>query len=84
MDELLVEILENLFESQSGSFPPHITSMEELRERDNCCRMRIRTSDTRSIEVNISENDINVMNQWSQIQQSKVKKPSLPMNHHYV
>ena len=84
MDDLLIEMLENLFEIQPGSFPPYITSVRDVIESYHCYRMWRRTSDTRAIEIDVSEKYTDVINRWSQVQQGKSKKPSLPTKQLYA
>ena len=84
IDDLLIEILEELFEEEPTLFPPVVDSKLSLRDSYHCFRTFRRTSDSRAIEQNVSQLDIDVINRWDQVERSKGKKPSQPMRMHYA
>jgi hypothetical protein len=53
MNDALLEILEELFDSHCKLFPPSISSKEILRQQVQVFRTLRRTSDTRAIEKKV-------------------------------
>ena len=84
LDGMLLEILEEPYETQSNLFPPEINSLESIREKYHCFRSFQRASDTRAIEEGVDPRDINVVNRWRQIENAKGRKPNLDMHQHYA
>ena len=79
-DDMMTEILENIFGHKPKLFPPHILSKEHIRERYHCFRTLQRTSDTRAIEMNLKTTDIDIVNKW----RHAGKKSSQPMKQYYA
>jgi hypothetical protein len=79
MLDSFLEVLEDIFDSDKGFFPPDISSKEILRERYQAfCSFR-RTSDTRAIEMNVSASDIDIVNRWESVERAKGKRAAMPM-----
>ena len=79
MDRMLCIILENLFKNNPDRFPPHIKNNMDIRERYHSNRTWRRTSDTRAIEQGVDGKDIDVVNRWSDTEQSRRGKLNQPM-----
>ena len=79
-DDMMTEILENIFGHKPELFPPHILSKEHISERYHCFRTLRRTSDTRAIEMNLKTTDIDIVNKWRQAG----KRSSQPMKQYYA
>ena len=56
----------------------------DIRERYHSNRTWRRTSDTRTIEQGVDGKDIDVVNRWSDTEQSRRGKLNQPMKQHYV
>ena len=68
---LLVNVLEELFEDQSKFFPPEVKNLLDIRDRYHSFRNWRRTSDTRSVEINVPDKDIYMVNRQNTVKQSK-------------
>ena len=66
-DDLISEILEDIFDRKPELFPPHILGKENISERYHCFRTFRRTSDTRAIEMDLKTTDIDIVNKWRQV-----------------
>ena len=84
IDDLLIEILEEIFDSRPNLFPPSIESKESIREFYHCFRTFRRTSDSRAIEQNVNQVDIDIVNRWQKLEKSKGRRPNQPMKLHYA
>ena len=84
LDNMLQELLIDLFEVHKHSFPPTITSVEDIQDYYKCFRTFRRTSNTRAQEENVDLNDINIVNRWDQTAAQQRNKISQPMHHHYA
>ena len=84
LDGLLFSLLEDLFEEQNVLFPPEIKTILDIKERYHSSRTWRRTADTRVIETNVSDKDIDVVNRWKQVESAKGKRPNQPMKQHYA
>jgi hypothetical protein len=84
MSDSLLEILEDLFDTDKTLFPPDITSVEILRERYHAFRSFRRTSDTRAAEMNVSSTDTDIVNRWQLVERAQGRKASMPMRLHYT
>ena len=84
LNEILHDILVELFERLRDLFPDAISSVEELRLRsDLFCSFRP-GSDTRARDQGISERDIVVVNRWFKHEQAGSQKPALSMSQMYA
>jgi vacuolar-type H+-ATPase subunit I/STV1 len=84
MNDALLELLEELFETHRELFPPSITSLEILRQRVQVYRTLKRTSDTRAIEKKVRQSDIDVVNRWKALERADGNRPNQPMRQHYA
>jgi hypothetical protein len=84
IDDMLHEVLEDLFDSDRELFPPQIENEEQVRTRYQAFRTFRRTSDTRAIQKRVSQDDIDVVNRWKQVEQAKGSRPGRPMRHYYA
>lgn len=83
-NDILHQILEELFESQKSLFPPFITSKEDIHDSYHCFRTFRKSSDTRAIEVKVSESDIDIVNRWSTKGPLKTAQASGKMRIYYA
>jgi hypothetical protein len=84
MNDLLLDILEELFDSHKELFPASIPDKETLRMRIQVYRTLQRTSDTRALEMKVGRNDIDVVNRWKTLEQADGNRPHRPMRQHYA
>jgi hypothetical protein len=84
MTDSLLEILEDLFESDRGLFPADITSKEIMRERYQAFRTFRRTSDTRAAEMNVGSTDTDIVNRWQMVEGAQGRRAAMPMRLHYT
>jgi hypothetical protein len=84
MTDSLLEILEDLFESDRGMFPADIVSKEILRERYQAFRTFRRTSDTRAAEMNVGSTDTDIVNRWQLVEGAQGRRAAMPMRLHYT
>lgn len=84
MSDSLIEILEDLFDSERALFPADITSKEILRERYQAFRTFRRTSDTRAAEANVSSSDVDIVNRWESVEKAQGRRAAMPMRLHYT
>ena len=85
IDQMLQEILEELYQEDPSIFPPDIKNTADVIGSYHCfCSLR-RASDTRALEMRVSQADIKCVNQWGQDQRSTHGlKLKLPMRQHYL
>jgi hypothetical protein len=80
----LLEILEDLFDSDRHLFPPDITSKEILRDRYQAFRTFRKTSDTRAAEMEVSSSDVDIVNRWESVEKAQGRRAAMPMRLHYL
>jgi len=81
MDTMLVATLHNFFDRDPTSFPPHI---RYIVERYHSNQMWRRTLHTRAIEKGVDGKDIDMVNCWSDNEQSRKGQPNQPTKQHYA
>jgi hypothetical protein len=84
LNDSLLEVLEELFDSHRELFPPSIPDKETLRQRVQVYRTLRRTSDTRALNQKVSTSDINVVNRWQAVERADGNRPHRPMRQHYA
>jgi hypothetical protein len=84
LDDALVEVLEEVYDTNPEMFPPDISNKESLPKHYQVFRSLRRTSDTRAIEKKVSQVDIDVVNRWQTVERAKGKRPNMPMRQHYA
>lgn len=70
VDEIIHEVLLELFKNERDLFPPSVKDEETLKRAYHCYRAFRRSSDTRVAEHKVDILDIDVVNRW----RSEVKK----------
>jgi hypothetical protein len=84
LDESLVELLEEIFEESTSFFPTSVQSKDDIHTSYQVYRSLRRSSDTRALEKNVSQSDINLVNRWHTIEADHGNRPNLPMAQHYA
>jgi hypothetical protein len=84
LNDSLLEVLEELFDSHRELFPPSIPDKGTLRQRVQVYRTLRRTSDTRALNQKISASDIDVVNRWKAVERADGNRPHRPMRQHYA
>ena len=84
MSSSLIEILEDLFDTNRAFFPLDITSKELLKDRYQAFRSYRRSSDTRATEEGVAKADIDLVNRWETVERAKCKRQNMPMRLHYT
>jgi hypothetical protein len=84
MDDALHEVLEDLFGSKRNLFPATIEDVEELRKRYQVFRSFRRSSDTRALEQQVAQTDIDIVNRWATVEKAKGRRPGQAMRNYYA
>jgi hypothetical protein len=84
MDDALHEVLEDLFVTKRGLFPATIEDVEELRKRYQVFRSFWRSSDTRALDQQVAETDIDIVNRWASVEKAKGRRPGQAMRNYYA
>ena len=84
IDEMLLEILEEMYEEDPDGFPAEIDSKEKLGDGYHCFRTFRRTSDTRALNVGVDGVDIDIVNRWTKKEKAGSRTMSQPMKQHYA
>ena len=65
-------------------FHPEIKGTEDITERFSVFRSLRRASDTRALNMKVSETDIDVVNRWKRVEGGKGRKTLGSMRQHYA
>jgi hypothetical protein len=84
LNDSLLEVLEELFDSHRELFLPSIPDKETLRQRVQVYHTLRRTSDTCALNQKVSVSDIDVVNCWKAVERSDGNRPHFPMRQHYA
>lgn len=84
LDRLLVEILEEIYEDLPALFPPSIQDKDDISDHYQVYRTLRRSSDTRALEQEVRESDIDIVNRWQTVEKAKGNRPTLQMKYHYA
>jgi hypothetical protein len=84
LNDSLLDVLEDLFDTHRELFPASISDKEILRERIQVYRTLRRTSDTRALEQKVAQSDIDVVNRWKSLERADGNRPHRPMRQHYA
>ena len=84
IDELLTELLEEMFEENCSTFPAEVDTKEKIQEFYHCYRTFRRSSDTQAMNMEVSGNDIDVINRWEKREKSGGKTTMGPMKQRYA
>jgi hypothetical protein len=83
VDDSMLEVLEDLFVSNQDIFPTKIEKIQDLRKSYQVFRTLQRTLDTQALEMRVSKDDINVVNQWAGMEKAQGHRPGHKMRHYY-
>ena len=84
IDEMMTDVLKEIYQKDKTLFDVRIKDLKGIEDNFKCYRTFRRSSDTRAINQKVSDVDIDVINRWSTVEQSKGKKTGLTMKHHYA
>jgi len=84
VDDILHDVLTDIFLDSNNLFPPQIDSIEKIRNSYQCFRSFRRSSTTRATEQGVSTLDGDVVSRWKAKEDSKGKRPNLGMRQHYT
>ena len=84
LDDMLIEILTNIYLEDKTLFPPDIMSEEDISFNYQCFRTFRRSAATRAIEKKIAKIDVEIVNRWRTVETAAGKRPHLPMYIHYA
>ena len=85
IDQMLQDILEDLYHEDTLLFPLDFKSVADIAGSYHCFRLLRRASDTRALEMKVSQADINCVDRWGQDQRNvHGLKLKLPMRQHYL
>jgi hypothetical protein len=83
-NEILHELLGQLFDQDPSLFPSHIGSHGVIMAKFHVYRSFRRASDSRAISKEVALTDIRVVNRWQKIEKAKGQRPSYDMTQHYA
>lgn len=69
---------------KGAEFPQEIKGEDDISERFSVFRSLRRGSNTRALNANVSQNDIDVINRWKSVESAEGKKPARTMRQHYT
>lgn len=84
IDEMLHEILCELFNEHPTLFPPGIENENDIKEGYQCFRTFRRSSVTRATEMKVSKSDKDIVNRWRMEKDANGNKVNLEMHQHYT
>lgn len=84
LDDMLHEILLNIFQDEPTMFPSTVKGEEDIRKFYQCYRSFRRTSNTRAISQKVNPDSIDIVNRWRKVERSKGSRPSGSMKQHYA
>jgi hypothetical protein len=84
LNDSLLEVLEDLFDTHRELFPASILDKETLRKRVQVYQTLWRTSETRALEQKVGQSDIDVVNRWKALERADGNRPHRPMRQHYA
>ncbi len=84
MNELLLEVLEELFDTRQELFPASILDKEMLQQRVQIYQTLHRYSFTQALEQKVVQSDIDVVNPWKALERADGSRPNRPMRQHYA
>jgi len=84
VNDMLHEILIEIFETNQNLFPRNILLKDQIIDKYQCFRSFRRGSDTRAIEQQVDDKDIDVVNRWRTVEEAQGKRPNRSMMHHYA
>lgn len=84
LDEYLHSVLIDIYDHSESYFPPDIKNHDDIRKHYQCFRTFRRTSDSYAKEKNVRDSDVVVVNRWKTVEKAAGKRPSRPMQQHYL
>ena len=81
MNEMLWEIMEELYEEDTDLFPKSITSVEDVRTKIQLYRTMRRSSDSQALRKGVTESDVKLVNRWSSSETSGTASSILYINY---
>ena len=94
IDDMLHEILEDIFQSAPNLFPTEIVNkmkcsddpIDEIREYYSCFRTFRRSSDSRALNMKtkLKKDDVNIVNRRRGVETAKGNRPKRSMKQHYA
>ena len=84
LDEMLYEVLVDVFEDHRPLFPDDITSLEKVKKHYQCFRSFRRASNTRALEQKVATSDIDIVNRWKKVEAGGGRRPGFSMQQHYA
>ena len=81
MNEMLWEIMEELYEEDRDLFPKSITSVKDIRTKIQLYRTMRRSSDSQALRKGVTESDVKLVNRWSSSETSGTASSILYINY---
>jgi hypothetical protein len=82
LNDSLLKVLEELFDTHRGLFLPSVAEKETLRTSVQAYQTLRQTSDTWSLKQKVSQSDIDVVNRWKSLKRAEGNRPHHPMRQH--
>ena len=70
IDELMLELLEEIYDGNQDSFPSEVDTRENIAEFYHCFCTFQKSSDTQAINMGVRGYDIDVINRWENKEKS--------------
>ena len=70
IDELMQELLEEMYEENQDSFPAEVETKEKIVEFYHCYRTFCQSSNTQALNVGVDRDDIDIINRWEKKEKS--------------
>jgi hypothetical protein len=80
----LYEVLEEVYEANPECFPLSIKSKEDIYSSYGVYRSFRRASDTKALNEDVRQDDIDLVNRWHQVEKVGGKRPAFNKRHHYA
>jgi hypothetical protein len=84
LNDSLLEILEELFDTHCELFPASVPDKENSRKRVQVYQTLRRMSNTRVLEQKVGQSDIDIVNRWKALERADGNRPHRPMRQHYA
>jgi hypothetical protein len=84
LNEALLEILKELFDTHQELFPASIADKEMLRKRVQIYRTLRWTLDTRALKQKVAQSDIDEVDRWKALECADGNRPHCAMRQHYA
>ena len=84
MNELFLEVLSDIFETQPDLFAPDIKNTADLGDKYNVFRSFRRGSESRAVAQKVSEADRYIVHRWKRKENAGANRVNHPLDQHYV